>query len=272
MPFSFRVRHNGCLPRVRARSLLGLLAALLCAVMATPAAGEEPTLLRTPPPLVANLADREVWSGAEAFRNAWALYAGVTYAPAGITEQGLRLRVVAGQSAYRYRDGVAAGQAAQPFADLLVGYQVQMAALTLKLFGGVGGFADLRAPGQIVDLWAHSRFGPKIAAEAWWTINDSAWASFDNAFSGAQSAFWSRARAGLRMQPSLSLGPEVAFAGDIAHLSTRLGGFARYEWRDGEVGVSAGFARDGTSSAGLAAGDRQAASSPYATLMWLQRF
>lgn len=240
--------------------------------MATPAAGEDHALLPTPPSLAANLADREVWAGAEAFRNAWALYTGVTYAPAGIAEQGLRLRMVAGQSAYRYGDGAVAGRASQPFADMLVGYQVQMSALTLKLFGGVGGLADLRASGPVADLWANSHFGAKVAAEAWWTINDSAWASFDTAFSGAQSVLWSRARAGLRVLPSVSLGPELTVVGEIAHLSGRLGGFARYEWREGEIGVSAGVARDNTSSAGVGSGNREFAPSPYATLMWLQRF
>lgn len=220
----------------------------------------------------ANPADKEVWSGAEAFRHAWALYAGMTYAPAGITEPGWRFRVVAGQSSYRYRDGTVTGQAVQPFADLFVGYQVQLSALTLKLFGGVGGSADLRAPAQVVDIWGHSRLSPKLAAEAWWTINDSAWASFDNAFSTAQASLWSRARIGMRVLPSLSIGPEVTLAGEVAHLSARLGGFVRYDWRDGEIAISAGLARDATSSTGAGASDQTAAPSPYATLMWLQRF
>jgi hypothetical protein len=74
----------------------------------------------------------EFYSGAEAFRHAWSLYSGATFAPFGsILEDGLRLRAAGGYGAYSYSGRRAVGPSAQvvdfdgeaSFADLLIGYQ-----------------------------------------------------------------------------------------------------------------------------------------------------
>ena len=105
----------------------------------------------------------ETWSGAEAFRKAWGLYAGATVAPVAWFDPDVRMRVVTGQSVYRYEAATGASQRGMsPFADVLLGLQKQWGALTVKGFAGVAALADVRTQAEAADLWHHTRLGPKV--------------------------------------------------------------------------------------------------------------
>lgn len=222
----------------------------------------------------ADSAAREIWSGGENFGSTWAFYTGITAAPDGdITQPGLRLRLLAGMSTYDYRGSFGRARAAQPFADLLGGYQWQVGAFTLKAFAGATGAADIRTLEQALDLWGQTRIGPKVVGEAWWTINDQSWASLDVALSRPQSTtLWSRVRYGLRLLPQISLGPEAGLSGEAAQPRGRIGAFARFDWPAGEIAASGGVAETADAlGTGLATGEKTRAT-PYLTLTWAQRF
>lgn len=214
----------------------------------------------------------EVWSGAEAFRHAWAVYAGVTLAPgASILEDGLRLRLVAGQSQYRLRTGAVTGRGISPFADALVGYQLQHASLTMKAFAGVSGIANLESREDAAAFWDRTLAGLKVALESWCTISDSAWASLDVSWSQPRQSYYGRLRTALRPTPQISLGVESGLVGNETGGSLRAGPFVRYEWSAGEISLSGGIATDGALGwLGLTHADRELGG--YATFNWLQRF
>lgn len=210
----------------------------------------------------------EVWIGAEAFRHAWSVYTGATFAPGGsIQQDGLRLRIVAGQSQYR----ASAGRVVSPFADVLAGYQLQIASVTIKAFAGASGIANLESRQDLAAFWDRTLVGPKAALETWWTIGDSAWTSLDLSWSQPHQSYYGRLRAGWRLAPQISLGLESGLVGNATGGSLRAGPFARYEWDAGEISLSGGVATDSALGwFGPTPGNRDVGG--YATLNWLQRF
>ncbi|MDX2204790.1 MAG: cellulose biosynthesis protein BcsS [Hyphomicrobiaceae bacterium] len=222
--------------------------------------------------LAQSLAGRELWVGAEAYRNVWSLYSGVTWAPAGgLAEDGLRLRLVAGQSAFRYQAATGTARGAAPFGEAFVGYQAQVAATTVKAFAGVWGFSNILEPADAAAPWAHARLGPKLALETWTALSAAVWLSIDGSWSALESAHWSRARLGYRLSPALSVGIEAGQSGTRQASAARVGGLVRYEWAGGEAALSGGIAGDAW---GLATGPQARADglAPYATLLLLLRF
>jgi hypothetical protein len=206
----------------------------------------------------------EAWAGADYVSHVWSLYTGATWAPGGVHQDGWRLRAVGGYGAYSYRAGSQIVRAEKPFADALLGYQIQAGAVTLKLFGG-GTFAD--AHGDPADP---DKLGGKAVLETWWTFSDRAWSSLDIAASTIENDSSARLRLGWRMQPSLSVGIEAGTTGFMrCHgicNDARAGSFVRYEWDAGEISISGGLAND---TAGTAV---RHLSEPFATVNWLTRF
>lgn len=220
----------------------------------------------------ADKATRDVWVGAEAFRNVWSLYTGITWAPAGVmSEDGVRLRVVAGQSAFRYEAPSGPARGVAPFADAMAGYQKQWGATTLKAFAGVTGYADILSPRDAAAPWGQARFGPKLVLESWTTLSPRTWLALDASWTSLEDAYWTRARLGFRLMPSLSLGLEAGQSGAHGAGAARAGGFLRVEWASGEASLAGGVAGEasGPTSAPHVAGG---AFAPYATLLVLQRF
>ena len=81
----------------------------------------------------------ETWTGADATRNSWSLYSGLTIAPFGdIRKSGLRLRSVAGYGRYRYQGNLLINRQVEPtvfrgtvsFAEALAGFQLNWGPLT----------------------------------------------------------------------------------------------------------------------------------------------
>jgi hypothetical protein len=210
----------------------------------------------------------EVWTGAEAFRHAWSVYTGVTLAPgSSIQQDGLRLRIVAGQSNY----SVGTGRGISPFADVLGGYQLQISSVTIKAFAGASGIANLESQQDLAAVWDRTLIGPKVALETWWNIGDSAWTSLDLSWSQPHQSYYGRLRAGWRLAPQISLGLESGLVGNETGGSLRASPFARYEWDTGEISLSGGVATDSALGwFGPAPGGRDVGG--YATLNWLQRF
>jgi hypothetical protein len=176
----------------------------------------------------------EFWSGAEAFQHVWSIYSGASFAPFGsVREDGFRLRGVAGYSDY--------GSGTVTFADLLLGYHIQLGPLTLKALAGITATNhDPEGPGA-----RDAGLGGKAAIEAWWNITDRAWTSADLSWASLHSVYGARIRLGWRLWPELSAGIEGGSAGTPDRDIARLGGFVRYEWPSGELSISGGLAMDG---------------------------
>jgi hypothetical protein len=105
---------------------------------------------------------REMWVGADASKNAWLIYTGVTLAPFSkdIYSDGLRLRLSSGYGKYNYRISrspdrpkcpAGKDQIVKPcidvdvgisYVDALVGYQMRFGELTAKAFAGISRLAE----------------------------------------------------------------------------------------------------------------------------------
>ena len=212
----------------------------------------------------------EVWTGAEVFHQVWSLYAGATYAPFGsVRTDGFRVRAVAGYGAYSYTSPRWTGANTQllefhgstSFADLLAGYHKQLGPLTIKFLAGLT-VADQNVDDPEAD--AGTRFGAKAVLETWWNITDRAWTSVDLSWTTLHDIYGARARVGWRFWPALSIGIEGSATGSWDYETTRIGGFVRYEWANGEASLSGGLASNGSGWVDL--------HGPFATLNVLTRF
>lgn len=208
----------------------------------------------------------EWWSGADAIRHSWSTYSGVNWSPLGkLAADGLRLRVSGGYGEYRYsgwvggHTGAIYGTAA--FADLLAGYQMSLGALTLKAFAGATFDGHFLSPFDADNPVSAKATGAKGVVEGWLNISKATWAQADFGYATAHASYSSRLRVGHRIATGLSLGVEAGQFGNEASDSSRMGGFARYDWLGGEISVSGGMS-----------GDIAAPRNPYATLVYMTKF
>jgi cellulose biosynthesis protein BcsS len=210
---------------------------------------------------------REIYGGIDAARDQWLAYSGMTIAPASrdIYSDGWRLRFGGGYGRYGY-DSIAPhsncgsawlndicseeGRSKQHFevehsyAEALLGYYLQLGRLTAKAFAGASMSSEHHLKTDPVNHDDGTEYGAKGALELWLNINKQSWTSLDASYSSARNETASRWRAGWRMTPTLSIGPELRYdknveTGDDAW-NGRAGLFARYEWGGGEVSLAGG--------------------------------
>lgn len=206
--------------------------------------------------------------GAEATRNSWAAYSTLTVAPFSTLEtDGFRLRSGGGYGRYRY-EGFS-GKARIPtefnavtsFADLMLGYHLQIARMTVKGFVGGAGIAHTITPfdpdNKINDL----ALGIKASLETWTDITDDFWLSIDGSWTAAHRTYGSRLRSGWRMLPDLSIGAEAGLHGNGTFEGGRGGVFARYAPGWGEISISGGLT-----------GNIENPDSPYGSLNILLKY
>jgi hypothetical protein len=273
-------------PRLGARVLRLAALALLCGSSASFA---DPT---------AQSAGREVWAGADISSNVWLVYSGVTYSPwGGMHDPGWRFRAAGGYGEYSYSDRVPGARAIEfdaqtYFADFFVGYQTRIGELTAKAFVGPSVISHDIEPFDTETIAIGDETGIKGVIELWLNIGASAWGSLDLSWSSAHNTRAARARVGYRVWQNVSLGLEGGLNVDsqgecrigmaeksackTAYQETvdpaglldygRAGAFARYEWNEGEVSLSAGVLGDSFAS------DGSVEIAPYTTLNWLTRF
>ena len=258
-------RSESVLARATAVGVSGLVFVGMLAGAHKPAAAHEPAGQHA-----------EFSVGAEASRQAWSVYSGVTVAPFGaLSEDGLRLRTTGGYGGFRYAGLRPSGGSSElvkfrgtvSFADLLVGYHRQLGPLTLKLYAGATATRHAIDPFDPEAEVQGAGVGGKAAVETWWTISDMAWTSLDLSYATLHETYAGRLRVGLRVVPVLSAGVEVAANGNIDGRTGRVGGFLRYEWAQGEVSASGGLMTDWADIEKV-----DAHGGGYATISWLNRF
>jgi len=250
-----------------------VMLAVIDAGVGTIAAQEQPS----------GVGPREIWVGADAGAHNWLVYTGGTYAPWGdIHGSGLRLRSTAGVG--RYDFNVTAGgphtvrrvDATKTYGDAMIGYQARFGELTAKAFVG---YAGLQTEWRSNAQRRHETVsGLKGALELWLNIGSDAWASADLSYADTRDTASVRVRAGYRVIPTISVGPELV----VNHAKMydtvqeqrvnegRLGLFARYEWFGGEISGSAGVSADVGSN--LEETDLLRAAAAYGTINWIVQF
>ena len=227
---------------------------------------------------------REVWAGADATRDVWLLYSGVTLAPwsADVYSDGLRLRTTGGYGQYHYRattlESVDCGfpkpackQIAKrydvdfSYNDALVGYHQRFGELTAKAFIGLAMISHDISERRLVKAAQGREIGVKGVIELWLNLGPHAWTSLDLAYTTAHKTSAARWRAGWRILPTVSIGPEGRYDSNFEDDGGRAGLFARYEWFGGEASVAAGW------SSAIVGGEAQD-PAPYATVNVLMQY
>ena len=183
----------------------------------------------------------EVFGGADATRDVWLLYSGVTLAPwsKDIYSDGVRLRVVSGYGQYNYeglrlRDTFASHDAQKvrfhaktEFTDAMIGYQTRFGELTAKVFAGFSAINHDIAPNDCFDHRikdskparfvnrcnpaAGLDYGIKGALELWLNIDDNTWTSLNLSYTNAHDTSAASWRLGHRVLPTVSIGSELRY-------------------------------------------------------------
>jgi hypothetical protein len=210
---------------------------------------------------------RETWAGVDATRDQWLTYSGITVAPwsRDIFSDGWRLRVSGGYGQYGY-DGWAprnpCGDATQndacteqnrehrhytvqhAYAEMLIGYYLRLGALTAKAFAGASMSSERHLVDDPADDHDGTEYGFKGALELWLDIDERTWTSLDLSYATAHDETSSRWRAGWRIAPHVSVGPELRYDKNIetgnGNWDGRSGLFVRYDWIGGEVSLAGG--------------------------------
>ncbi len=231
---------------------------------------------------------REMWGGADATKDVWLLYTGVTLAPLSrdIYTNGLRLKMTSGYGQYLLHSGKkncvekagetcrSTSDVAFTYTDVLVGYHMQMGPLTAKAFAGGSMNSHDSVSSDLHKELSGRAFGATLALEFWLNVGDDAWSSLDLSYTMAHDTGSLRARTGWRVLPTLSIGPELRFDTNAQASSGRAGLFARYEWFGGEISTAAGFAQSicYPRDSALCADDDGQQFEPYATINVLTQF
>lgn len=225
---------------------------------------------------------REVYGGVDAARDQWLVYSGMTVAPwsRNIYSDGWRLRIGGGYGQYSYDRDVIVDPAcgtplspactyeakrfkvARSYGEALLGYYLQLGALTAKAFAGAALSSNRSSPPDTENTYLGTAVGGKAALELWYNIGEHSWTSLDASFATSHNETSARWRAGWLLTPQLSFGPELRYDNNLdsggSNWSGRAGGFARYQWENGEISIAGGTMRQ-IESAGAACG-------PYGTL------
>ncbi len=248
-------------------SVAGLTAIWIAAFLAAPALADETgtsALDRSADLAQSKYGWHEVWGGADAARDQWLVYSGMTVAPwsSDIYSDGWRLRVGGGYGRYGYdRDVVNDPVCGTPltvacsydskhfqvehsYAEALIGYHLRLGALTAKAFAGASMSSERHLNPDPNSSSDGTEYGAKGALELWLNTGEAAWTSLDGSYATTRNESSARWRAGWRVEPRFSVGPELRYDKNIesgeGEWNGRAGLFARYVWTGGEVSLAGG--------------------------------
>jgi hypothetical protein len=125
------------------------------------------------------------------------------------------------------------------FGAALIGYQFRHNALFLKLFAGIDAEDQHIVPHDPHNAVQGSELGLKLESESWFDLSSRVFLSLDASYGTAFQEYWSLARAGYRLGPSLAL--EGGALGNEEYNAGRGGSFMRFDLRKVEITLSGGF-------------------------------
>jgi hypothetical protein len=209
---------------------------------------------------------REIYGGVDAARDQWLMYSGITVASprADIYSNGWRLRIGGGYGRYSYDASQVTNYPCGPtapvpcirenrhyvvshsYAEALVGYSLKLGNLTAKAFAGALMSSQQRSKPDPHKKTDGTEWGAKGSLELWLDMGPRSWSSLDLSYATARDETAARWRAGWRIKPRVSVGPEFRFDKNIesgaGEWNGRAGLFGRYEWDGGELSLAGGLA------------------------------
>ncbi len=218
-----------------------------------------------------------LFSGHDIWRNSAFLYGGLLVAPGGFDRDGLMLKLLYSNGAYRYKSGYLGGReviGAQFVGDLMPGWRIKRHGVEIKFFFGLDVEQHRLWPNDPSGKLRGGAIGARVAAEFWYeptpatlltgdislasiAINNSARLAYGwRVFEDGWRVFDERLGGG-----GFYLGPEIQYFASDGYRHWRIGShltglkIGRYEWS-----AAIGWASDSDSR-----------SSPYVRLNFLTR-
>jgi len=189
----------------------------------------------------------EIFAGVEGNDNSTQGYVGAGYAFGnGLYAAGFRLRAVGAFGGYTYQSALGDSAHADfdgkdAFGSVLIGYQFGDGSTVFRVFAGIEAENQDITPHDPNNSVQGSAVGLRLQAESWFDISERTFLSVDAAYGTAFQEYWSLARLGYRLTPTLSIGVEGGTLGNEEYNAGRGGGFLRFNVLAMEITLSGGF-------------------------------
>lgn len=205
-----------------------------------------------------------LFSGRDIWRNGIFMHGGVLWAPKGLEEDGLLLKVMSSGGVYRYFSGATGERiyGVENTIQILPGWRVKRGDLEAKVFMGIDIERHWLWPNDPGNPVRGHDFGLRLAFEFWYEPTPCTMAAMDFTMTTVSATPYLRVAAGWRVvDEQFYFGPEAAYLGNDGYRQTRLGfHFTAMKTGDREWTAAGGWARDT---------NRQ--SSPYVRLNLMQK-
>lgn len=224
-------------------------------------------------PSGATLADERdphtlLFSGRDIWRNGAFAYGGFVFAPSGLDENGILVKVLLSGGLYRYDAKNLNGQrvvGAEGVAQVLPGWRLKRGDVEFKVFMGPEVQRHFLRPDDPENRLRGISYGLRVAAEVWCEPTAQTMITGDLSLSSIATSNSVRVAYGLRvfedLLGGLYLGPEFQYFGSDGYRHTRLGAhITSMKAEDTEWSAAFGWARDSDGR-----------SSPYVRLSILTR-
>jgi hypothetical protein len=209
-----------------------------------------------------------LFSGRDLWRNGIFVYGGLVFAPGGLEQDGLLLKVLLSGGAYRYRAENLGGEritGLEALTQLLPGWRIKHGDVELKFFLGPEFQKHSLSPDDPANRLRGDSFGLRLAVDLWYEPTPDTMVAADVSLSSIATSNSARIGYGWRiledMLGGLYVGPEIQYFGSDGYRHLRLGAHITSMKADNvEWSAAAGWA-----------GDSQGRTSPYLRLNVLKR-
>jgi len=209
-----------------------------------------------------------LFTGRDIWRNGAFAYGGFIFAPGGLDQDGLLLKILLSGGLYRYDAKNLGGErvvGAEWLAQVLPGWRIKRGDAEFKFFVGPDIQKHRLWPDDPDNKLRGSSFGLRMAAELWYEPTPTTMLAVDVSLSSIATSNSARAAYGWRiledMLGGVYVGPEIQYFGSEGYRHFRLGAhITTMKTADLEWSAAAGWARDSDGR-----------SSPYLRLNVLKR-
>ena len=207
-----------------------------------------------------------LFSGRDIWRNGVFSHSGLLFAPGGIDNDGLLLKLMISGGVYRYSSDFVFGRTVigvETAAQVLPGWRIKRGDLELKFFFGLEFQKHRLWPDDASNILNGGTFGLRMAIDLWYQPTPNTMLAFDGSISSIATSHAARAAVGeLVFDDQMYFGPEIAFFASTGYRHFRLGAHftAMKTGSNVEWVAAGGWAQDS---------DRR--SSPYVRLGLVKR-
>jgi hypothetical protein len=193
-----------------------------------------------------------IYSGIDGWQNGTFGYAGVTWAPKGLNEDGFILKFLAGSGTYRYLNGTTDTLGIATVLDAMPGWHFKYGSADVTLYAGLDLQSHRLRPDDLANNMRGLHAGARIGADLWWEPSQQTMTSANVSYATVGQGFWSRLAYGWRLLDKFYAGPEVHAMGDDTYRQWRAGAhltalrIGSFEWS-----LGAGFVEDSDSRSGF---------------------